>query len=159
SREALIHDIVLLAQQGMSERAIARALHVGRNRVRAIVMAHAAARDGAEPPSALPPPPAKRPSMLDAHGDFIRDLMVRFPDITAQRVYEELCARQDPVFDGSYTIVKQLVRTMRPRPVVEVSTPVEEPDPGKVAECDWASILIDFKNGTQRRLQIFGYTL
>lgn len=159
SREAVIHDIVLLAQQGMSERAIARALHVGRNRVRAIVMAHAAARDGAEPPSALPPPPAKRPSMLDAHGDFIRDLMVRFPDITAQRVYEELCARQDPVFDGSYTIVKELVRTMRPRPVVEVSTPVEEPDPGKVAECDWASILIDFKNGTQRRLQIFGYTL
>jgi transposase len=159
SREALIHDIVLLAQQRMSERAIARALHVGRNRVRAILLAHAAARDGATPPSALPSPPAKRSSMLDAHAGFIRDLLGRFPDITAQRVYEELCARQDPVFDGSYTTVKELVRTLRPRPVVEVSTPVEEPDPGKVAECDWASILIDFKNGTRRRLQIFGYTL
>jgi transposase len=159
SREALVHDIVLLAQQQMSVRAIARALHVGRNRVHAILVAHAAARDGATPPSALPPPAVKRSSMLDAHQDFIRDLMARFPDITAQRVYEELGARQDPVFDGSYTIVKELVRTLRPRPVVEVSTPVEEPDPGKVAECDWASILIDFKNGTRRRLQIFGYTL
>jgi transposase len=159
SREALVHDIVLLAQQQMSVRAIARALHVGRNRVHAILVAHAAARDGVTPPSALPPPPAKRSSMLDAHQDFLRDLMARFPDITAQRVYEELCARQDPVFEGSYTIVKELVRTMRPRPVVEVSTPVEEPDPGKVAECDWASILIDFKNGTRHRLQIFGYTL
>jgi len=128
SREALVHDIVLLAQQQMSVRAIARALHVGRNRVHAILVAHAAARDGVTPPSALPPPPAKRSSMLDAHQDFLRDLMARFPDITAQRVYEELCARQDPVFEGSYTIVKELVRTMRPRPVVEVSTPVEEPD-------------------------------
>lgn len=159
SEEALVHDIVLLAQQQMSVRAIARALHVGRNRVRAILKAHAAARDGATPPSALPPPPVKRPSMLDAHRDFIHDLLARFRDITAQRVYEELCARQHPVFGGSYTIVKELIRTLRPRPVVEVSTPVEEPDPGKVAECDWASILIDFKNRTRRRLQIFGYTL
>jgi transposase len=159
SQDALVHDVVLLAQQGMSVRAIARALHVGRNRIRAILDAHEAARSGPTPPSALPPAPVKRPSMLDAHGDFIRDLLARFADITAQRVYEELCARQEPAFDGSYTIVKELVRTLRPRPVVEVSTPVEEPDPGKVAECDWASIVIDFKNGTRRRLQIFGYTL
>src|SRR6266853_855304 len=103
SQEALIHDVVLLAQQRMSVRAIARALHVGRNRVRAILCAHEAARSGATPPSALPPPPVKRPSVLDAHRDFIRDLLARFPDITAQRVYEELCARQAPCFDGSYT--------------------------------------------------------
>jgi hypothetical protein len=33
--------------------------------------------------------------MLDAHEDFVQELLARFPDITAQRVYEELCARQD----------------------------------------------------------------
>jgi hypothetical protein len=43
--------------------------------------------------------------------------------------------------------------------VVEISTPVEEPEPGKIAECDWATITIDFKNRTRRKLQIFGYTL
>ena len=84
SREALVHDIVLLAQQQMSVRAIARALHVGRNRVHAILVAHAAARSGATPPSALPPAPVKRPSLLDAHRDFIRDLIARFPDIRAE---------------------------------------------------------------------------
>jgi hypothetical protein len=32
--------------------------------------------------------------------------------------------------------------------VVELSTPMEEPEPGQVAECDWATISLDFKNGT-----------
>jgi len=159
SPEELAHEVVLRAQQRMSMRAIGRALQIGRNRVRKILRAHQAARTGATPPTALPPPPAKRPSMLDEHAPFMADLLARFPDITAQRVYEELTAREAPAFDGGYTIVKQYVRACRPRPVVEVSTPVEEPEPGQVAECDWASILIDFKNRTQRRLQIFGYSL
>jgi len=60
SREELAHDVVMLAQQQMSERAIARALNVGRNRVRKILRAHATARSGPVPPSALPPPPATR---------------------------------------------------------------------------------------------------
>ena len=60
---------------------------------------------------------------------------------------------------AGYTIVKQYVRELRPKPAAKISTPVEEPDPGKVAECDWATITIDFKNGTRRKLQVFGYTL
>jgi transposase len=159
SREQLAHDVVILAQQGMRVRAIARALHVGRNRVRMILRSHEATRTGDTPPTALPPPPTLRPSMLDAHEGFIQDLLARYPDITAQRIYEELCARQDVPFTGRYTIVKKYVRRLRPKPVVELSTPVEEPEPGRVAECDWASIKINFKNGTQRKIQIFGYTL
>lgn len=159
SREELAHDVVILTQQGMSVRAIARALHVGRNRVQKILRRHEAARNGETPPTALPAPPVPRPSKLDVHDAFIRDLLARFPKITAQRIYEDLCARQDIPFEGRYTIVKKYVRALRPKPVVEVSTPVEEPDPGKVAECDWASITIDFKNRTKRKLQIFGYAL
>ncbi|MEO9187596.1 MAG: IS21 family transposase [Kofleriaceae bacterium] len=149
----------MLHRQGMSDRAIGRALHIGRNRVRKIRRAHEAARTGETPPTALPPAPVKRPSVLDDHASFVGDLLARFPNITAQRVYEELQARQDLVFDGGYTIVKAYVRALRPRPVIEVSTPVEEPEPGRVAECDWATIVIDFKNGTRRKLQVFGYTL
>jgi len=159
SPEQLTHDVVMLAQQGMRMRAIARALHVGRNRVRKILRIHNADRTGETPPTALPPPPTSRPSMLDVHEDFVRKLLERFPDITAQRIYEELEARKDTGFDGGYTIVKEYVRELRPRPVVKVSTPVEEPDPGKIAECDWATITIDFKNRTRRKLQVFGYTL
>jgi len=46
-----------------------------------------------------------------------------------------MLGRETIVFDGGYTIVKEYVRELRPRPVVKVSTPVEEPDPGKIAEC------------------------
>src|SRR5262249_56678392 len=103
SPEELAHDGVMLAQQQMSARAIARALHVGRNRVRKILRAHAAARSGPVPPSALPPPPATRPSVLDVHQDFIRDLLARFPDITARRGSAEACARAGPGFPGPST--------------------------------------------------------
>ncbi len=157
--EELAHEVVMRARQGMSKRAICRALRIGRNKVRKLLRAHEAARSGATPPTALPEPPARRPSMLDEHEPFLRDLLERFPDITAQRVYEELRGRTSPAYGGGYTIVKQYVRARRPRPVIAPSTPVEEPAPGKIAECDWASILIDFKNGTRRRLQIFGYSL
>lgn len=149
----------MLHRQGMSDRAIGRALRIGRNRVRRILRDHEAAREGETGPTALPPAPTKRPSMLDEHAGFVEGLFARFPDITAQRVYEELQAREAPVFNGGYTIVKDYVRALRPRPVIEVSTPVDEPDPGKVAECDWATLVIEFKNGTRRRLQVFGYTL
>ncbi len=159
SPEELAHEVVMLHRQGMSDRAIGRALRVGRNRIRRILRAQEAARGGEAPPSALPPVPVKRSSVLDEHASFIANLLARFPDITAQRVYEELCGREDLVFEGRYTIVKQYVRALRPKPVIEVSTPVEEPEPGKVAECDWASISIDFKNGTRKKLQVFGYTL
>jgi len=159
SPEELAHDIVMLAQQGMHQRAIGRTLRVGRNRIRKILRTHKANRSGEAPPTALPPPPISRSSMLDVHEDFVRKLLERYPDITAQRIYEELEARQDTVFEGGYTIVKQYVRELRPKPVVQVSTPVEEPDPGKIAECDWATITIDFKNRTRRKLQVFGYTL
>jgi transposase len=152
-----IHEVVLLAQQGMSVRAIARALHVGRNSVRAILATWKAQREGPTPPLALPPPPASRPSKLDAHARFVEALLQRYPDITAQRVFEELKARTS--FDGSYTIVKEHVREARPRPAATPSTPVEESPPGERAESDWASVMVTFTNGSARRFQFFGYTL
>jgi transposase len=157
SPDDVAHQVVLLALQGMGVRAIARALHVGKKRVRKLLRQHRARRDAATPLTALPPLPPPRPSMLDEHGPFVRDLLDRYPDITAQRVFEELRARRD--FDGGYTIVKGLVRKLRPRPVVEPSNTVEEPEPGQLAECDWAQVLVPFKRGGPRKIQLFGYTL
>ena len=127
SREELAHAVVMLARQGMRVRAIARALHIGRNRVRKILDVHKAARNGETPPTALPPPPAVRPSILDAHEGFVQNLLARFPTITAQRVYEELCARRDTAFNGRYTIVKKYVRTLRPKPVARSRRPSRNP--------------------------------
>ena len=43
--EKVVHDVVLLAKQGMSRRAISRALAVGRNTVHDILEAHESARE------------------------------------------------------------------------------------------------------------------
>ncbi len=62
--EKVVHDVVLLSKQGMSRRAISRALKVSRNTIREILDGHDAARTGEH--SALPPPRAiVRPSKLD----------------------------------------------------------------------------------------------
>jgi transposase len=157
SREELVHQVVLLSQQGMSRRAIGRSLHVSRNKVRKILDQHQVHRDGDVPPTALPPLPASRPSKLDEHEVFVKDLLERFPDLPAQRVFEEL--REQKSFEGGYTIVKEYVRELRPRPVVKPSTPVEEPHPGKLAESDWGNVLVPFLDGHAKRLQFFSYTL
>ena len=59
SPEELTHDVVLLHRQGMSDRAIGRALRVGRNRIRKLLRTHEAARTGDAAPTALPPAPVK----------------------------------------------------------------------------------------------------
>ncbi|MFH0981259.1 MAG: hypothetical protein V2A79_06960 [Planctomycetota bacterium] len=38
----------------------------------------------------LPEPGQRRASTLDAHEEFMRELLVRYPDITAVRMLEEL---------------------------------------------------------------------
>ena len=45
--ETLVHEVVLLFRQGMSGRAISRALEVGRNTVRDILRSHEVARGAA----------------------------------------------------------------------------------------------------------------
>ncbi|MCP4245875.1 MAG: ATP-binding protein, partial [bacterium] len=49
--------------------------------------------------------------MLDGHLSFVRELLARWPAITAMRVHEELRGRG---FAGGYTIVKDLLRRLRP---------------------------------------------
>ena len=97
SRDELVHQIVTLAADGMSKRAITRAVGVSRNTVKAVLAAHVAER--ATPHSALPAPAgtAPRPRKTDAFRARIAELFVRYPDITARRVFEIL---RDEGFDG-----------------------------------------------------------
>jgi transposase len=152
--EKLVHDVVLLSRQGMSRRAISRSLKLSRNTVRRILSGHVATRS--EPHTALPAPKATRPSKLDVFRPRVDGLLKTFPDITAQRVFEEL---RDAGFDGGYTGVKVLVRKVRPRPAVTPSLPTPVTGPGEMAECDWAEFRVEFTHAPARKLQAFGYTL
>lgn len=111
TREELIHQLVTLHRQGLSRRAISRALGISRNTAKALLAAHATARETEHRAVAPPPVRAPRSSKVDAHAPRIAELFGRYPDITAQRIFETL---RDEGFDGGYTAVKKYVRRLRP---------------------------------------------
>lgn len=153
--EKVVHDVVLLSKQGMSRRAISRALKVGRNTIREILDGHDAARR--EEHSALAPPRTiVRPSKLDDFRAQIDDLLRKYPDITTQRIFEEIKVAG---YGGGDTIVKDLVRKIRPKPPPKPSLETPPREPGDLAECDWAEYPVNFTQEPPRKLQAFGYTL
>ena len=93
TRKDLVHKVVTLHVQGVPWRAIARAVSISRNTVRKIVLQHQAARESEH--TALPTPLKRRPRQkkIDAFAVQVADLFARFPDINAQRVFEDLRTR------------------------------------------------------------------
>jgi len=110
----LIHQIVTLFRGGASIRRIAENLRISRHTVRRALAQLEQART-AGPPEELPRPALPRGSQLDAHEAAITALLARHPDITVQRIYEEL---RQLGYTGGYTILSERVRRLRPRPVV-----------------------------------------
>ncbi len=156
TREELAHQVALLAKQGVLRRAIARALGIGRNTVRALLAAHEAGREAEHAALASPPPRTPRAAKVDAHKPRVAELIARFPDITAQRVFEILRAEG---FDGGYTGVKKHVRAVRPPPKPTPSLVTPEYGPGEMAESDWSPYEIRFTSGTRATVQALSYVL
>lgn len=157
TREALNHQVVALHLQGMTRRAIARALGVSRNTVRKILEAHARARETAH--SALPSAPAPSPGppgKADAYTDQIAGLLTKYPDITAQRIFEEV---RDAGYDGGYTAIKVRVRKVRPKPAPKPSLETPVTGPGEMAESDWSPYTVDLEGGGRIAVQAFSYVL
>lgn len=143
------HDAVVLQRDGLAIRAIARVLKVSRNTVRRLLKGHRVQRDEGVP--ALPVKvPVPRPGKLDVHIDTIRELLRRYPDITAQRVFEELRTKG---YVGGYSSVSERLRAMRPAPV-HISLPTPSYAPGEMGECDWSTYTLDF-SAARRSVQMF----
>jgi transposase len=152
--EALRNDIIRLSGQGLSQRRIAQQLHVSRHTVHHVLHQVATARD--EGPAAATPTPGVRPRRsLAAFDGVVGDLLERYPDLTAQRLWEELRQRG---FTGSYPTVWRRLQELRPTPskppVVRFET-----TPGAQAQMDYATYTIAFTEEGPRRVQLFSYLL
>lgn len=148
--DALRAEIVARFRGGASLRRIARELRVSYHSVRRTLHEIEQARTAGPGP-----PPAPRGRQLDTFEPAIRDLLARYPDITAQRVLEELRGHG---YTGGYTILSERVRQLRPRPVV---APVRrfETAPGAQAQMDYSTYDLDFSDEGRRRVHAFSYVL
>ena len=148
--DTLRAEIVARFRGGASLRRIARELRVSYHSVRRTLREIEQARSGCPMPQ-----PAPRGSQLDALEPAIRDLLARYPDITAQRVLEELRSQG---YTGGYTVLSERVRQLRPRPTV---APVRrfETGPGAQAQMDYSTYDLDFSGEGRRRVYAFSYVL
>ncbi len=149
--ESVINQIVALFQGGASVRRIARSLGVSRRTVAKVLRQIEQGRTG----GAAPPPRGVRGSLLDPYESVIVDLLARYPDITAERIHQELRLRG---YTGGYTIVSQRVRLLRPRAAI---APVRrfETAPGAQARMDYSTYDLDFSDEGRRRVFAFSYVL
>jgi len=148
--EATRHEVIRLWYGGASRRRIARQLGVDRKTVRRVLAEHQNRRAG------LPPAPGvRRPSLLDPFTETITQLLARYPDLTAVRLHEEL---QQQGFQGGYTIVKERLRGVRPKPQ---RLPVRrfETGPGVQSPMDSSSYEIAFTAEGRRRVHACSYVL
>jgi transposase len=145
------NEIISRWRAGSSIRQIARELELSRNTVRRVLEEIEARRAGGPGGS----PPWRRPSRLDPYLPVIRELLDRYPDLTAVRLFQELRQRG---FTGGYTVVRQRLAELRPRsaplPVVRFET-----GPGAQAQMDYAVYDLDFTGEGRRRVCLFSYIL
>jgi transposase len=152
--DTLIHEIVLRFRGGASMRRIAQSLHISRRTVRRVLDQVDQARI-ASPAPGESQAKTRRGSQLDAFEGTIIDLLSRYPDMTVQRIHEEL-RRLD--YQGSYTLLCQRMQSLRPRPIVE---PVRrfETALGAQAQMDYSTYDLDFTIEGRRRVYAFSYVL
>lgn len=144
--------VVTLAERGWSQRRLARELGISRNTVRGILDRVEMLRS--EGHDALPRRVA-RPSMLDAFETQMKELLTAYPNITAVRMHEELQKRG---FEGSYTIVRERVRLLRPRAKVTPARRIETA-PGQQGQQDWSPYTIPFTEQGPRKVHAFSLIL
>ncbi|MBK7536978.1 MAG: transposase [Myxococcales bacterium] len=93
---------------------------------------------------------------MDTYKPRVAELLVRFPDITAQRVFEIL---RDEGFTGGYSGVKRHVRAARPPPSQRRAGSRPPTVRARWAESDWSPYEVTFTTGATAIVQALSYVL
>ncbi len=140
---ALWAEIRRLAEiDKLSGRLIARRLHCSRHTV-------AAALELQQPPA---PQAARRVSLLDPYLDQIKDLVAKYPDLSAVRIREEI-ARGPQGYKGSASVLRRYLRHVRPaggRVYQEVHY-----QPAQAMQVDWGECGRVQVGSTMRKVSVF----
>jgi transposase len=126
----------------LSGRMIARRLHCARDTV-------------AEALKLQQPPPAataRRVSLLDAYVKQIKELLVKYPDLSAVRIHEEI-SRGPQGYGGSASVLRRYVHKIRPargRVYQEVHY-----QPGQAMQVDWGECGRVQVGSTTRKVSVF----
>ena len=143
-------EVIRMSYGGASQRRIARALGLARKTVARILKQHELQRSGT-----VVRKTTRRPRLLDPYEETMAELIERYPDITAVRLHEELVRMG---FRGGYTVVKDRLRAVRPRPLVKPVVRFETA-PGVQAQMDYSPYTIHFPSEGVRKVYAFSYIL
>lgn len=130
----------LFAVEGWRVGTIARHLGVHHSVVSRVLAGHGVTREK-----------ARRRSMVDRFGAFIREVFERYPRLPASVVYRMVGARG---YEGSEDHFRHRVAGMRPRRAAEAFLELRTL-PGEQAQVDWASFGRYLVEGGERRLSAF----
>jgi transposase len=149
------HEIIHRFHSGQSMRGIAKDLQISPQTVSRVLRQHAADRRTGPLSADSLMPPDSRTSKLDAHDAKIRNLLERYPKITAKRIMEEI---QADGYSGGYSILSERIARLRPRngkPFTERF----ETGPGMQAQMDYSLYTLDFTSEGRRKVNLFSYIL
>ena len=149
------HEIIHRFHSGQSMRGIGKDLQLSPQTVSRALRQHAADRREGPLSADSPVPPESRTSKLDAHDTKIRNLLERYPKITAKRIMEEI---QADGYAGGYSILSERIARLRPRDG-KPFTERFETGPGVQAQMDYALYTLDFTSEGRRRVNLFSYIL
>lgn len=133
-----------LHRQGLSKRAIAKRTGIARDTVRKYLSA----------PTPTPPnytPRGGRHPSVEPYAEYLQGRLAEFPELTAQRLYEEVRERG---FPGSYPVIVRFVRPLRKPKELEAVYRFETP-PGHQAQVDWAKFGTIEVDGERKPLWAF----
>lgn len=152
SREDLENRIISQHIAGVGIRALSRRYELSRNTVRSILRRHG--KERASGHDALPRK-TPRKSQLDGFIPKIQEILALFPDITAERLFEDL---GHAGYKGGRTILKTRLHELRPKPKRKLIIRFET-EPGLQGQMDWSPYKIPFKRSGLREVLCFSYIL